>query len=322
LLLGGAKGAGERPTGKAGVNKGEPDSLERIATELGLSAESLESLPEAWTTTLLKLRKDIAKRIRAQDYKAAHVLQQEMRRLEQQITSEVQRAVLLASPGIRVSRDGASMPSTASRKRRSVRATVQTKIVLLGHQGAGKTSFFADFIHSDWEFPMKGSLGSLPRFARRRLAVEGGVVTVILWDTPGVHTHAAVSPVYYQDADAIIVLFDASLGAPAAQQARTWVRHLRKRVGSLPIALCAAKADLDEEAAALWAPLGLNRSYPDLMAPGTHEGKHHVDQVNGTNLCFAVSSKRGEGVAETIEAIVDVVIRREGVLGYQVKPSP
>jgi len=86
--------------------------------------------------------------------------------------------------------------------------------------------------------------------------------------------------------------------------------------------LCAAKADLDEEAAALWAPLGLNRSYPDLMAPGTHEGKHHVDQVNGTNLCFAVSSKRGEGVAETIEAIVDVVVRREGVLGYQVKPSP
>ena len=89
-----------------------------------------------------------------------------------------------------------------------------------------------------------------------------------------------------------------------------WVRHLRKQVGSLPIALVAAKADLDEEAAALWQPGG---------PPITREGKDHVNQVNGTDLVFVVSAKLGQGVFEVIEALVDIVSRRENVLGYQLK---
>jgi len=309
----------------------EARSTKSILEELRISEELLRSVPhgEAKLKAIVDLERSKVASVKAEDYRAAQQLQREITDGEKNLTIEaklghqVSSARIMASPQKQIrhsSTDGGGGIMPVQRNR-SARGVLSFKLVLLGFKGAGKSSFFSYLVHGRGQHVTGGKP---PCFARKSIEISNGErVTVSIWDTPGVNTPAASPSIYYRDADAICLLFDATAGAEMAQRARAWVRKLRKEVGDTPVALIVNKCDLDPEAEDVWLPPGgVECQYPNLLHPRTLEAKHHISDINGTDLCFTTSVKQGRGVDEACKALVEIACRREEIIGYQVKPKP
>jgi len=299
------------------------DPLPRLsATALGLNEEDLHGVPEQVIQELHHLERKKDDCVWRRDFKGAHRLHQEMTHAVAHAVKSRQEAPSITSERIATPSKASWALREAPKKSSSARALDTLKVVLLGERSAGKSSFFAHAVYGRSDHKLKGSN---PRFAKKNFTTETGLsASLVLWDSPGVPTLRALPPLYYKDADALIVIFDAAAGASSGRRARTMIGHLRDEMGDVPIALVANKCDLDDEAKRVWSPFWLHGEYHDVVQPITKEGRDHVAEINQTDFCFPVSAKEGSGVTETLSTLVDVVLKSERVkaLGLCLKPQP
>ncbi|KAL4429034.1 hypothetical protein ABPG77_006073 [Micractinium sp. CCAP 211/92] len=126
-----------------------------------------------------------------------------------------------------------------------VEQLVQSKLVLLGEMGSGKTSLVQRFVRGQYFENQESTIGA--SFFTKTIPEKH--VKFEIWDTAGQERYHSLAPMYYRGAAAAIVVFD--ITHPASfERAKKWVWELRQNVQNpnLIIALVGNKVDLAEEA--------------------------------------------------------------------------
>jgi small GTP-binding protein len=82
----------------------------------------------------------------------------------------------------------------------------QFKIIFLGDAGVGKSSLIHRYNTNSFLDTPEATLGTA--FFCKIMMRNGSVVKLNIWDTSGEEKYRAMTPMYYKDADAVILAYD------------------------------------------------------------------------------------------------------------------
>ena len=117
------------------------------------------------------------------------------------------------------------------------------KIALLGSSRVGKTSIVQKCINDQYTLNTISTMQAA--FFEKRIHVDKQDIILDVWDTAGQERFHSLAPMYYRDANGIIVVFDIT-DATSFTKAKQWVNELREARGdkNLEIIVAANKNDL------------------------------------------------------------------------------
>ncbi|KAL0217805.1 hypothetical protein RCL1_008654 [Eukaryota sp. TZLM3-RCL] len=119
------------------------------------------------------------------------------------------------------------------------------KLVVIGESSVGKSSLVARFVSGAFSSDEPPTIGAA--FYRCKLDLESRTVYFEIWDTAGQEQYSCLTPVYYRDADAALVVYDISK-YDTFERARRWVNELRQTVSDDVIVFVVAnKLDLEHQ---------------------------------------------------------------------------
>ncbi|XP_046658102.1 ras-related protein RHN1-like isoform X1 [Daphnia pulicaria] len=128
---------------------------------------------------------------------------------------------------------------------------IEAKIVILGEQNVGKTSFVVVF-NPDGNNQDRKKLKCVSStigasFVTCRVRVKDKSVRMQIWDTAGQERYKSMAPLYYRKANAAVVLYDVSASC-SFKAAQLWVKELKRNVETpVLILLVGNKADLCDQ---------------------------------------------------------------------------
>jgi small GTP-binding protein len=123
--------------------------------------------------------------------------------------------------------------------------TPRFKVVLFGEAGVGKTAIHERFRDRPFRMDIRSTLA--PETASAILETERGPVRIDLLDTAGQERYLSLAPLYFRDADAVLLVADASDPSTTKSLARLmamYERHLRAETLQV---LAVNKIDLDPD---------------------------------------------------------------------------
>ncbi|KAM0793448.1 hypothetical protein ACM66B_000892 [Microbotryomycetes sp. NB124-2] len=211
---------------------------------------------------------------------------------------------------------------------------VQVKLVLLGESAVGKSSVVLRFCQNDFQANKEPTIGAA--FLTQRCRLEDKVIKFEIWDTAGQERFRSLSPMYYRNAQAAVVVYDVTKAA-SLEQAKTWVKELQRQANpNIVIALAGNKIDLVQDGGASAASGGAsgdddeaddatttpearsdgeevesaNAEGVEADQPTSNAGKRQVTREEAEEyakesglLFFETSAKTGEGVVEVFTEI-------------------
>ncbi|KAB1222148.1 Ras-related protein RABF2b [Morella rubra] len=119
---------------------------------------------------------------------------------------------------------------------------INSKLVLLGDVGAGKSSLVLRFVKGQFIEFQESTIGAA--FFSQTLAVNDATVKFEIWDTAGQERYHSLAPMYYRGAAAAIIVYDISNQA-SFERAKKWVQELQSQGNpNMVMALAGNKADL------------------------------------------------------------------------------
>ncbi len=121
-------------------------------------------------------------------------------------------------------------------------ALYRAKVVMLGAPGIGKTSLVRRFVHSVFSEDHHSTLGV--KVDRKTVTVQGGVVTMLLWDIHGETEGLNIPDSYLRGTTAAIIAFDASRPETIATAASLSHRIAEGSPGAVRLGV-ANKSDLE-----------------------------------------------------------------------------
>jgi small GTP-binding protein len=163
----------------------------------------------------------------------------------------------------------------------------RAKIVLVGAAHSGKTSIVNRFLYG--EFTLHTVSTTQPAFSQKVMNHKAHAISLEIWDTAGQERYHSLSPLFYRDAEAGIVVFDVT-DSDSFGKASKWISELKQERGDGVFVIIAAnKTDL--------------------------EGKRVVDQADGRKLAadwgapyFETSAKSNLNVQELFTAICEAIV--------------
>lgn len=121
------------------------------------------------------------------------------------------------------------------------------KIVMVGAAATGKTSIVERYMYD--RFNLHTIPSTQPAFAQKTVHRHGHDINLEIWDTAGQERYNALSPLFYRDAKASIVVFDLT-DPDSFQRAIKWISDLRQARGNqIFIVLAGNKVDLETQRA-------------------------------------------------------------------------
>jgi len=135
--------------------------------------------------------------------------------------------------------------AAATKARLNTTDEFDSKIVLLGDSGVGKTSIAVRYVQESFSSKLPPTIGA--SFLTKRIAVDNFKIKLQLWDTAGQERFRSLAPMYYRGAVAAILVFDLT-NETSFNKVKDWVTELRTNV-SEEIIMCIVgnKADLDAQ---------------------------------------------------------------------------
>lgn len=117
----------------------------------------------------------------------------------------------------------------------------RAKVVILGSCSSGKTSLARKFINGGFDPNQPATIGAA--FQTKRIERDGLSIHLDLWDTAGQERYSAIAPLYYRDANTVIVVYDItdSLSIKIAQQ---WCSEVRLKNKTAMLVVFGNKTDL------------------------------------------------------------------------------
>lgn len=104
-------------------------------------------------------------------------------------------------------------------------ATVHSKVVLLGDSGVGKTSLTNRFVSDTFQQEMDSTMGAT--YTSKVISFGPRSVKFNIWDTAGQERYRAIAKMYYQDAQAAVLVYDITK-PESFQNLKEWLRELRE----------------------------------------------------------------------------------------------
>ena len=119
------------------------------------------------------------------------------------------------------------------------------KIVLVGPSYSGKTSILSRYIEGT--FNGNSIPSTQPAFFTKEITVHGVKALLDIWDTAGQERYRSLSPLFYHDANAGIVVFDRT-ERKSFDGTSGWVNELHQERGDqIFIMIAANKTDLENQ---------------------------------------------------------------------------
>lgn len=113
-------------------------------------------------------------------------------------------------------------------------AVPEAKVVVLGAQGVGKTSFIHQYVGNMFLRHVSPTIGA--SFFSCNINIDEHKLKLLIWDTAGQERFRSMAPMYYRNANAALLMFDlTSMGSYEAM--KTWVTELMGNVDD-SIVLC------------------------------------------------------------------------------------
>ncbi|RDB20501.1 Ras-like GTP-binding protein RYL2 [Hypsizygus marmoreus] len=145
---------------------------------------------------------------------------------------------------------------------------VDSKIVIMGNSGVGKTSLLQRYTQNKFD-PKNTTSTSGAFFVTKKVYVNGLKVRLQLWDTAGQERFRSMAPMYYRGANAALLLYDIT-NASTFNDIRGWLEELKKNCPpELIIYIVGSKADLYRNRAVTpdLARLSLHNWFPPPRPP-------------------------------------------------------
>ncbi|KAK9450893.1 P-loop containing nucleoside triphosphate hydrolase protein [Limtongia smithiae] len=185
------------------------------------------------------------------------------------------------------------------------------KVVLLGSQGAGKTSLVVRYVHNKFHENQPTTIGAM--FLAKKIVVDGVVVRLQIWDTAGQERFRSMAPMYYRSAACGILCYDitsdSSFGA-----IDSWLQELRQNLSNdIIIHIVGTKLDLvREDPSCRQVPFEKCLRYADKWLRDSEIV--HNPAWTSRDSCHEICAKDDEGVREIFESITRSIIRRRPTL--------
>ncbi|KAJ2916464.1 hypothetical protein MD484_g3954, partial [Candolleomyces efflorescens] len=145
---------------------------------------------------------------------------------------------------------------------------IDSKIVVMGNSGVGKTSLLQRYTQNKFD-PKNTTSTSGAFFVTKKAYVNGVKVRLQLWDTAGQERFRSMAPMYYRGANAALLLYDIT-NSSTFEDVRGWLEELKKNCApDLLIYIVGSKADLTEhrEVSSDLARLSLHNWFPPPRPP-------------------------------------------------------
>ncbi|XP_019877568.1 ras-related protein Rab-31 [Aethina tumida] len=101
------------------------------------------------------------------------------------------------------------------------------KVVVLGHQGVGKTSTIIRYVEESFNHNVQPTVGA--SFFTCNVVVQNVPVKLQIWDTAGQERFKALAPMFYRNANAALLVFDIT-SYESFEKMKTWVDELKRNV--------------------------------------------------------------------------------------------
>eukprot|EP00727_Mastigamoeba_balamuthi_P010076 m51a1_g5691 putative ras-related protein rab-5b (540) ;mRNA; r:1000610-1003295 len=166
-----------------------------------------------------------------------------------------------------------------------------TKFVLLGNSGVGKTSVATRFVQGMFADDQPSTIGA--SFLTKRIVVNDWKLKLQIWDTAGQERFRSMTPMYYRGANAAMVMYDVTNDDSFAG-AKSWVTELRTNVPSADIVLAVVgnKCDMDEK-----------------RTVTAESGRTYSASIGA--MFFEVSAKKDEGIEAMFTEISKELVERK-----------
>jgi len=122
---------------------------------------------------------------------------------------------------------------------------LETKIVILGHTGVGKTSMVNKYVRGT-SGTTTATIGAA--FMKKDVVLNGYKIVLQIWDTAGQERFRSMAPMYYRGAHAAILVFDVT-SQETLDKVGGWVEELQDNAGEdIVLVMAANKCDLLQSA--------------------------------------------------------------------------
>jgi len=158
---------------------------------------------------------------------------------------------------------------------------IETKVVLLGESGVGKTSIVLQYVHKQFSSNLNPTIGA--SFLTKTLWVDGFKLKLQLWDTAGQERFRSLAPMYYRGASIALLVYDVT-AEESFVRAQEWVKEL--------------KANVFEDI--ILVVVGNKIDYPD-RAVSYERAAEYAQSIGG--LCFDTSAKNNAGIEDMFLAL-------------------
>ena len=120
---------------------------------------------------------------------------------------------------------------------------ISYKLVILGEVAVGKSSIAQRFVNEKFTNLHNPTVGAL--FLTKKIKVNDKYIKYDIWDTAGQERYHSLTPMYYKNARAAVVVFDVT-SSSSFERAQKWMTELfEKATPGIVIALCGNKIDLE-----------------------------------------------------------------------------
>ncbi|VEU22573.1 DEKNAAC103679 [Brettanomyces naardenensis] len=169
---------------------------------------------------------------------------------------------------------------------------ISVKLVLLGEAAVGKSSLVLRFVSNDFEENKEPTIGAA--FLTQRCTIGDKYIKFEIWDTAGQERFANLTPLYYRNAQAALVVYDITKPASFIK-ARHWVKELHEQASkNIIIALVGNKYDLTLDSET-------GEEIEGSRKVSLEEGQNLAEEEN--LLFFESSAKTGYNVNEMFTTI-------------------
>ena len=118
----------------------------------------------------------------------------------------------------------------------------KVKVVLVGAAHTGKTSIVNQYVFGSFTHHTVST--TQPAFCQKQITFNNTELSLEIWDTAGQERYHALSPLFYRDAEAGIVVFDLT-DSDSFTRAQKWISELKGARGDqIHIVIAGNKSDL------------------------------------------------------------------------------
>lgn len=163
----------------------------------------------------------------------------------------------------------------------------EAKLVMLGSTTVGKSSIVTRLTRDTFNPDSPSTIGAA--FVSKSVQVGDTQMKLQIWDTGGSERYRAMTPMYFQNADAAIIVYDIT-SSESFKDVDLWLKDLRdKGPPSIIIALAGNKCDLP------------NRDVP------TDKARDHAAK-NQIQLFEETSALNGKNILELFTKVAELIL--------------